>query len=144
MSSPRRFRIRTGGEPGPARWFWVVVHPTLVGMRAAARSWRWGLTDDDEDLWARTVAVTQPIGWVTDPALTGLRVYPASGYAGVLRFAAGHVTPEVVAHEVGHAAVAVYRMNCSLEVRLGQQAGPREETLVSLFGELFASFHGRC
>lgn len=49
------------------------------------------------------------------------------------------VTSEIVAHELVHAAVAVYRMNVRGDVRLGEDCGEREEQLAYIYGELYGS-----
>lgn len=141
MAEARRFRIATSGEVGPARWWWVVIHPDLDAMRAAARAWCGDVYPDE--FWEDTAGLCQPVGWWEPEDDPRVRHYPESGYAGVIRFAAGHVDAAVVAHELVHAAVAVYRMNCCPDVRLGQQCGRREEELAYLYGELFAAFQER-
>jgi hypothetical protein len=44
-----------------------------------------------------------------------------------LRLAEGYVTPEIVAHELAHAALQIYRMNVHRDIRLGEACGEREE-----------------
>jgi hypothetical protein len=60
--------------------------------------------------------------------------------AGTLRLVDGNVTSEIVAHELMHAALQVYRGNVARSVRLEADCGPREEQLAYIYGELFASF----
>lgn len=121
------------------RWWWVIIHPTLAAMQAAGVAWPW----TDEDDLSGAEALCQPVGWwelEDDPTV---RHYPDSGYAGVIRFARDYVHAENVAHELVHAAIATYRMNCASDVRLGQRCGRREEELAYLHGELFAAFQDR-
>lgn len=70
---------------------------------------------------------------VPDPA-------PVNGFAGTLRLAAGYLKSEIVAHELVHAALVVYRLNLRPDVRLGTGCGRREEDLAYIYGELFADF----
>lgn len=64
-------------------------------------------------------------------------------YAGVLRLAASAVTAEIVAHELVHAALTIYRMNVHPNVHLGIGCYRREEQFAYIYGELYASFEAR-
>jgi hypothetical protein len=135
----RSFRISTD-RVGPRRWCWVRIHDTLDHMhRAAHRRSPW----EPMEWWDGCMACFQPTPWkLTED--DGKR-WPASGYAGVLRLVDGEVTPEVVAHELVHAAATVYRMNVKPTVRLGDgHVGfHREEEFAYIYGELYASFESQ-
>lgn len=137
----RRFRITTTGRVGPPRWWWVIVHGSLEQMRRAAI--RWPYTDDTAEDLAEALGLCQPMGWWENDDEPGVRYYPETGYAGVLRFTVGHTGPEIVGHELVHAAVATYRMNVSSDACLGERCGDEEEDLAYLYGELYASFRSR-
>ena len=137
----RRLRIRTTDRVGPSRWWWVIVHDSLEEMRRAGGRWPHNQTTEAE--LAEATGMCQPINWWENDAEPGVRYYPDTGYAGAVRFTAGYVSPEIVAHEIVHAAVATYRMNCSADACLGEDCGDEEEDLAYLYGELFASFHDR-
>lgn len=130
----RWFTIATSGRPesGLRRWWFIAIHPDLGDLRdAATRRSPW---HDFRD----AVGVCQPTQYAQN-SLTGEYRYPLGGYAGIIRFAEGHITSEIVAHELLHAAVAVYRMNRHRDVRLGLNCAGREETLAYIYGELYAA-----
>jgi hypothetical protein len=109
VNMTRSFPIRTS-RIGPARWLWVRIHPDLETLRAAAHRLRPG-----ED-FAACYGCVHP---VAGPP-------PVNGFAGVVRFALTHLTGDIVAHELVHAALAVYRLNVSADVRLGAGCRRRE------------------
>ena len=122
---------------GPRRWVQVRIHPTLEHLyRAADRA---APTEGGEGVdWAGlgVSACFQPIGF--SDVVDGWPTWPRNGYAGILRFAEGLVTPEIVAHEVVHAACWIYRMNVKADMRLGKGCGTHEEQLAYITGELSA------
>ncbi len=132
----RRFRISTTGRVGPPRWWWVIIHESLKEMRHAGARW----PHNSETDFGEAEGLCQPINWWENDDEPGIRYYPETGYAGVLRFVTDHIHAEIVAHELVHAAVAVYRMNCSSDACLGEDYGDEEEDLAYIYGELFASF----
>ena len=128
------FYIRT--ETPPRRWWRAVVHDSAMDLHAAAQRYN---PKPAGETWDNVYGVHQPFGTYINRE-TNERRYPRNGFAGVIRFVAGHVTPEVVAHELVHAALWCYRMNHKRDVRLGTDCGPREEDLAYIYGELYASF----
>ncbi|MBK6556279.1 MAG: hypothetical protein IPG16_03335 [Comamonadaceae bacterium] len=96
------------------RYFLVVFHPDPDDMRRAAyrhdkssayRTHRPGSVDDALGLWqpasARARYDRKQRMWVdTTPP-----------FAGVMRFARGHLTPDVIAHESTHAALHITRLH---------------------------------
>lgn len=135
MTAPaaRSFTIATSGRPetGARRWWLVRIHDTLDQLRAAASRY------DTAPDFSQAYAVCHTAGWIT---LSGATRFGANGYAGIIRFAATHLTGEVVVHELLHAACAVYRMVHAEDVRLGRGVSDREEQLAYILGELFATF----
>lgn len=132
----RRFTISTD-RVGPRRWCLVRVHDTVEQLRAAAhRTAPW----HGRAWWAECVGCFQPSPVRID-AETGALVDGA--YAGILRLADGWMTAEVVAHELVHAALTVYRMNVTPHVRLGDGCRRREEQFAYIYGQLYASFEKR-
>jgi len=127
----RSFTISTTGDNGPRRWWWVRIHDTLPALRAAAMAY--SSTEQFSDCYA----CVQVKRWC-DPA--GRYWYPDSGYCGVMRFAAGHIGGEIAAHELLHAALAIYRIDVDPDAQLGPDICEAEEQLAYLFGELYASF----
>ncbi len=130
----RTFTISTSGNTGPRRWWMVRIHPTLAALRAAAAAY------DPRTDFTTSYGVCHTAMWVD--AFTGAATrFGARGYAGLIRLAATAMTGENVAHELLHAAVAVYRMNHSQEVCLGGESGTdEEEHLARIFGELHQAF----
>lgn len=117
-------RIATDGVHGPRRWFRVRIHDTVDQLRAAGSRYRPG-----ED-FTQALGLCHP---VRHPA-------PANGFAGVIRFARSYLTGEIVAHELLHASLVVYRLNVRADVRLGNGCGEREEQLAWIHGALYADF----
>ncbi|WP_432845985.1 hypothetical protein ACQPXB_35930 [Amycolatopsis sp. CA-161197] len=132
----RRFAISTD-RIGPVRWCWVRIHPDLDDFRAAAqRTAPW----HGAGYWDGCLGCFQPVSYrerFVDGHWVGR--WPANGYAGVLRLIDGHVTSEIVAHELVHAAAQIYRMNVRSDVRLGSDCGEHEEQFAYLYGELHGS-----
>lgn len=70
-------------------------------------------------------------------------LWPENGLAGVIRLSAENLYPEVIYHELLHAACATYRMNVEVELNLGtayEDMG-REEDLAYIYGQLAADMH---
>jgi hypothetical protein len=121
----RSFTISTTADRvPPRRWFTVRIHPSVEDLRTAAARHR---PDAEFGDCCGCVHPVYPPG-------------PGNGYAGLIRLADEYATPEIVAHELLHAAVVVYRMNVRPDVRLGFGCHGREEQLAYIYGELFASF----
>jgi hypothetical protein len=125
----RSFTISTD-RISPRRWCWVRVHDTAEDMvRAAIRLNPRSSGGSDRAAWDGCYGCFQP-SWEDCK----------TAYAGTLRLVDGWVTPEIVAHELVHAACQVYRMNVHADVRLGTGCRRREEDLAYIYGELHASF----
>lgn len=116
---------------GPRRWIQVRIHPDVNHLRAAAHRTdpRLGQAGWDECHGCFQPHGVRAVGEIHDPP---------NGYAGILRLADGWITSEIVAHELVHAALQVYRMNVKADVRLGNGCRVREEQLAYIYGELFA------
>lgn len=135
------FRIGTRGDErtGPARWVRVVIHPDVADMhRLARRRSPWSPPEQE------TRGMFQPAPyreWFDAETKQWIRIqrWPAS-YAGIMRLCRGWVTSEIVAHELMHAACAIYRMSVSRWIRLEDDCGHREESLAYIYGQLFAGF----
>jgi len=118
---------------GPRRYFHIFIHDDLDDMRAAAKRYS-GCSVDD------ALAVCQP---------APLRIrYDNDGepvdvsdqhWGGIVRLVAGHITTEIVAHELTHAALVVYRMDINPDVRLGNGCRLREEHLAYITGDLIGA-----
>lgn len=91
--------------------------------------------------WADTFGCFQPSSFWTNKQ--GFVWWHPNGYAGTLRLAEGYVMAEIVAHELVHAAVQIYRMNVRRRVQLGVETGQREEDLAYIYGELFADLQDK-
>lgn len=119
---------------GPRRYFRVVIHPDADDFREAATRYAGG--DFNGALGCCHPA---PIRERYDKA-TGTWTDVADRHWGsILRFVTGHVHTEVVAHEVTHAALVIYRMDVHPDVRLGTGCHDREETLAYIAGDLMAA-----
>lgn len=131
----RSFTISTD-RIGPRRWCWVRIHPTVEHLREAKNRLNPASIDPDADV--ETFGCWQPTTYLRDDA--GNVEWPTNGYAGLIRLAEGHLTAEIAAHELVHAACAIYRMNVKSDIRLGKDIGIREEDFAYVYGELYASF----
>lgn len=136
----RSFTIATTGRVPPRRWWWVRVYDTPDQLRAAAHR---SVPGYGRAHWSDTLGCCQPVPQRIRIHRDGTEqpVEPANGYAGTIRLAATHLTPEVLAHETLHAAAAVYRMNVHHAVSLGNGCRRNEERLAYIHGELFAALH---
>lgn len=67
-------------------------------------------------------------------------LWPSTGLAGVIRLSAENLYPEVIYHELLHAACSTYRMNVDVELNLGTAYDDmsREEDLAYIYGQLAA------
>lgn len=119
----RSFTISTD-RIGPRRWCWVRIHPDSEDLCQAAQRLNANASSGD---WAGTVGCFQP-AWPDCK----------TSYAGTLRLAEGWMTTEIVAHELVHAALTIYRINVHTDVRLGNGCRAREEDLAYIYGELAA------
>lgn len=134
---------RIASEHGGRRWWWVRVHDSQAALQESAHRYApW----NGRDFWnERTQACCQPapplISEDDDPTNpTGELIWPAYGFAGVIRLHAECLYTEVIYHEVLHAACATYRMNIALSIDLGNGHGgmEREEDLAYIYGQLAA------
>jgi hypothetical protein len=122
---------------GPRRWCRVRIHPTVEELRVHAQRLNPRVAvDTTGGGWDECFGCFQPPPrfMVGDPG------WAPNGYAGTLRLADGHITSEIVAHELVHAAAQVYRMNVAGHINLGPSCRRREEDLAYIYGELYASF----
>lgn len=133
----RSFTIATD-RIGPRR-FWIVrIHPDVEHLRCAAARFR---PQHDSGHWEEACGCCHPLGWLNGGK--GDQKWPPNGYAGVIRYAEDYLTTEIVAHELVHAALWIYRMNVKSRVVLGDQCNDREESLAYIYGELFADLQSK-
>lgn len=129
----RRFTISTDWA-GVRRWWIVKIYPTVGQLRAAACKY------DHRINPAEALGVTHHFMWIDKHQ----RLYFAPrGYAGIIRLTDEHLTADIVAHEITHAAIAVYRMDIDAHVRLGIELDEAEEDLAYILGDLFAAYWQR-
>lgn len=132
----RRFTI-AANRVGPRRWCRVHIHDTVKQLRAAAhRTSPW----HGRGWWDDCLGCFQPSPVRMDAVTGQVR---ETAYAGVLRLAEERLTAEIVAHELVHAALAIYRMNVHPNVHLGNGCRRREEQLAYIYGQLYASFEAK-
>lgn len=133
----RAFTIAS--QLGGRCWWRVVVYDSVEQLRDAAYQHlkREGVPREH---WKDTDGCCHPAGRLYDG--NSQVSFPRNGYRGVIRYAAPLLTPEIVGHELVHAAVATLRSFLGgRDVRLGNgHSGSlmREEQLAYLYGELFA------
>lgn len=133
----RSFTIATSHAK---RWWRVTIHPDVQQLRDTLRERGinhanpWGY--DRPTLWA----YTQPASYVRGPSGC---LYPDDGFAGDLFFAEPYVTPEIVAHELVHAAVATLRMTDTRCADLGDDFSHLEEELATIYGQLYADMDAK-
>lgn len=126
------------------RWWWVRVHDSPASMCRAAHAYA------PHHGWAywKPAAILgccqpgRPLIEIDDDPDNPQRplLWPSYGFAGVIRLTAENLFPEVVHHEVLHAACHTYRMNVELSLQLGNGYGDmdREEDLAYIHGQLAA------
>lgn len=134
----RSFTISTD-RVGLRRWCLVRIHDNVEDLRRAAHRLR---PDTGIAWWDECYGCFHPT-WHWFHPETKARRYSANGYAGLMRFAEDHVTSEIVAHELVHAAVQIYRMNVKTDMRLGSNCGAREEDFAYIYGELYADLEAK-
>jgi hypothetical protein len=128
-------RSRETEWTGSVRWVRVRVHPDPEHLVAAAlRVKPWERARD----WEGCLGCFQPVARRERFTNGRWETRWPGGYAGILRLARGHITAEIVAHELVHAACQVYRMNVARSIRLESDCGRREEQLAYLYGQLYA------
>lgn len=143
----RQFKI-CAGYTKPDRWFWVRIYDTAESLRYVANrldGWRNGTAGQYDDCVGCVQEVTPWIPEDMDPrmqdsvSLHSRLKWPEDGFAGVIRFCAEWLTPEIIAHEITHAALVVHRMNLRqrplLEGMLAPER-PNEEALAYAVGQL--------
>lgn len=126
----RSFRIVTNSQRHERRWWRVRLYDDVTALRTAAARYDPGVD------FSECYGCCQTFAWIDDDG----RRWGRNGYGGVIRYSALHLTGEIAAHELVHAAVATYRMVVRPDVRLGRGVGDREEDLAYIYGELYASF----
>lgn len=146
-----QFKIATDYTP-PMRWFWVRIYDSQESLRRVANRWvTWtggkGTEYDDCLGCVQEVVPRIPEEVASDDqdaVPPDLLAWPDSGFAGVIRLAADHLTTEIISHEVTHAAVTVFRMNIRqrpiLEGMLDPER-PNEEALAYAVGQLTEEMH---
>jgi len=119
---------------GPRRYFHIFIHDDADEMRTAAEQYNGWPVDD-----AEAVCQPAPVRAIVnaDGDITGRdnQAY----FGGIIRFVKGNVTTEIVAHELTHAALVVYRMDINPDVRLGNGCRLREEHLAYITGDLIGA-----
>jgi hypothetical protein len=124
-------------------WFWVHVHDDLKAMRTAAAR------HDDKagaprkvpgagiggDYYARALGVTHRFTRVTHDKAGEQQDY---ANIGIIQLAAGHITTEIVAHELIHAVMWAYRLKYN-SGHLGRMwtSLQREERMAHMYGMTF-------
>lgn len=135
LGPERTFTIGTSTSwSGPRRWWTVKIYPNLTSLRAASA--RFDPTTD----FSRCYACCQTQMFIVD-ADTGERRFGHRGYTGVLRFSRTELRSDLITHELLHAAMSIYRINFSRDIRLGKRiASLQEERICYIFCELYAAF----
>lgn len=137
----KRFKLRIAKTD---YWVWVLIYDSVAEMRAAGAK-------HDRD---RGIVQMQAGGGAGDEfhsralgithRYTGRR-FDAAGnetaikQIGIIRLAKGHLSPEIVSHEVIHAALWGYRLKFN-HANMGRMWGPlwREEFYAHMFSGTFA------
>lgn len=122
---------------GPRRWWRVVIHDDLEQLQDAA--YRYRRADGvPRAHWDGVEGCCHPAGRLYRKG--GPVSWPRNGFRGLVRLAESLLTPEIIAHELVHAAVATLRSFTGGDVRLGNGvtgSSLREEQLAYIYGELF-------
>lgn len=121
----------------PLRWFRVQVHDSLLSLRRAAARYSWQPFSAFSDAMACVQQV--PERWEVSQSGPDVGpLYPKSGFAGVIRLSKDHLWPEVIHHEILHAAAVVYRLNVARDIQLGTftDSTDAEENLAYIVGQL--------
>lgn len=117
-------------------WFWVFVYDQLKVMRkdVVEHDEKTGqLTDDSY----KVLGVCEPYERLSIEADGSETRY---GNIGIIRLSKKYLSTEIVTHEVLHAAIWNYRIEHKV-ANFGKENSDKEEELVHLFGQLFASMN---
>lgn len=124
-----RFTLRSRYFGG---YLLAIVYDDLAAMRRAAERYNYGDLSQALGCWT-------PAPWRYRFNEDGSEVDTTyRPFAGVLRLARDHITTEIVAHELVHAAATLYRRKISRSVGLGDECGESEEALAYIVGDLLA------
>ena len=116
-----RFRVASSAL-GEREVVHVHVYPDLEAMRAAGEAWHPDVPDQSGALGI-TQACTDEDGRAT---------------LVVVRLAEGWLTPEIVAHEMHHAATALYGAHVGDRISRRAHLTHHNEPMAHLFSDLFA------
>lgn len=131
----------------PARWFWVRVYDTPETLRKIATR-----VSPHTDYSGCFGCVQEVTPWIPegvseedqdDLPLSDL-YFPENGFAGVVRLIDDYLYPEIIWHEVFHAACSVFRMNVAQRPQLEGFLDPErdnEEALAYAVGQLGADMN---
>jgi hypothetical protein len=119
---------------GPRRWFRLFVHPTKEDLQRAAARYDPGPGD-----WAGTLGCCHPAHYRYQVDAKGDVVDVSDRHWGGVVRVTRDVSTEVLAHEVTHAALVVYRRDVCRDVRLGDECRQREETFAYINGDLLST-----
>lgn len=115
-------------------WLWVYVHPTLKKFIQAYKKYEKREFGQDnptiEDVKGcchcyRRIRINED------------KTEEASNEVGIIRLAFTNCTPLVIAHELVHGAMQIYREEFQHSATFGSNCGPKEENLAYIYGELF-------
>lgn len=115
------------------------VHEDLLSLRRAAARYSWQPFSAFSDAMACVQQV--PERWEVSQSGPDVGpLYPRNGFAGIIRLSKDHLWPEVIHHEILHAAAVVYRLNVAKDIQLGTFTDDTdaEENLAYIVGQLGA------
>lgn len=132
------------------KYIWVIVYPTLQAMRKAATYW----DRTSENSGSRKMSHAKTYG--ISHHYTKERVHKTTGKIihlneiATIRLSKKHLSTEIVAHELIHAAMWNYRLDygsereyegSSYNADFGNSCNADEEIFAHLYGQLFRSMN---
>lgn len=128
----KRFKIKAERSK---LFFWVYMYPDLETLRAEANAHNEmiGSSERFDHGVHGLVNSYERIGISEDPEIQET-MHPNIG---IVRLSARNATTEIVAHELIHAALWLYRKHYKRQAHFGVGCNDREEDFAYLHGELF-------
>lgn len=110
-------------------FLWVKIHPDLDKFRKAYK--RYDSTDDVTGCYGvchrYSIVKVNKLGEVIDKKKD----------VGIIRLSAKHCTTEIIAHELIHGAMQIYREEFDKRAFFGKNIDDREENLAYIYDDLF-------
>lgn len=112
-----------------------MIHDTVEQFRDACARYSY---NDPSGFWQSAVGAFHPVDdrQKYDKKKKRFVNTTPKHYAGTIRLWSGDVTPEIVVHEVVHAAARIFRLDIAKRVNLGTNCFQNEEWFAYIVGDL--------